>query len=564
MSVNQELVFMIDQLSREKGLEKEVMVEAMKAALLTAARKRYGHNADITAHLDMAIGQIELVHNQQVVERVISPGREITLEQAKRINPEAQIGDLITTSLDVEEFGRIAAQTAKQVIVQRVREAEREMVYEEYHKRQGDLVSGMAQRHERGDLIIDLGKAEAVLPRREQNFRETFRRGERLRVYVLEVRKESRGPQIIVSRTNPKLLEKLFELEVPEIAEGIVEIKGTVREPTGRSKIAVYSHDRDVDPVGACVGTRGSRVQAIVQELHGEKIDIVAWDRDAKSFVRNALAPAKPVKIIQKDAEGTMEVVIPDDQLSLAIGKKGQNVRLAARITGWKISVRGESEVAAAALGIAREALSGDAPVPLEALTGVNPEFLPQLREAGFEKVQAIRDATDEELLKVPGMTEEYLPFLREQVAACLAARKAHQAQLLAAALGGGLEKRLQFPGAAPSAAAVAEPAAAAPQPQEEQIPETPAAVADLAGEPQPDTEPAAELRDAGDAEAPQDESEPPAAAPPPAEAAASEESQEPRSPAAGLPGGEDAQEPDASLVPEGGAADASPEPRAP
>ena len=346
--MNRELLHLIDQISREKGIEKAILVEAILSAVLSAARKRFGSTENLTARLDENTGAIVLVSSKTVVHEdalVVDEGAAIRLEEAREIDANATFGDTIEIIHEIDDFGRIAAQTAKQVIIQKVREAERDMIYREFKDRQGELVNGMVARIEReGNLIVDLGKTEALLPRREQSFRETFRRGDRIRAYILEVKRSSSGHQLILSRTHPGFLIRLFEMEVPEIYEGIVEIKEAVRDPSGRAKIAVMSHDKDVDPVGACVGMKGMRVQAVVQELRGEKIDIIQWTNDQEQFVRNALSPAKVTRVHVDNVDKTMQVIVPDDQLSLAIGKRGQNVRLAAKLTHWKIDIKSESE----------------------------------------------------------------------------------------------------------------------------------------------------------------------------------------------------------------------------
>jgi len=345
--VNQELLHLIEQISREKGVEKSVVIDAVLSAVLSAARKRFGATDNIDARLDEETGAIVLFSSKTVryEDDIVDDSLEISLEEAHDIQPDAVVGDLVEVQHDIDEFGRIAAQTAKQVIIQKVREAERDMVYRDFKDRQGELVNGLVARIEReGNLIVDLGKTEGLLPRREQSFRETFKRSDRIRAYITEVKRASSGPQVILSRTHPGFLMRLFEMEVPEIYEGIVEIKGAVRDSSGRAKIAVVSHDKDVDPIGACVGLKGMRVQSVVQELRGEKIDIIQWIDDQVQYVRNALSPAKVARVYVNDAEKTMQVIVPDDQLSLAIGKRGQNVRLAAKLTHWKIDIKSESE----------------------------------------------------------------------------------------------------------------------------------------------------------------------------------------------------------------------------
>jgi transcription termination/antitermination protein NusA len=369
--VNQEILRIIEQISREKGIEKDILLAGVEAAVLSAAKRRYGAVDSLQAHFNPQTGTLALTIAKTVVAQLTDPKSEIALEQARAYDLEAKVGDALPIPLEVEGFGRIAAQTAKQVIIQKVREAERDIIYNEYKGREGELVNGVIQRFEKGDIILDLGKTEALLPRKEQSMRETFQRGERVRAYILEVRKSTSGPQIIVSRTHPGLVERLFEMEVPEIYEGIIEIKGAVREPNGRAKIAVYSRDRAVDPIGACVGMRGVRVQSVVQELRGEKIDIVQWSDDPAAFVANALSPAKIYKINVNPEGRAMEVIVEDDQLSLAIGKKGQNVRLAAKLTKWRLDIKSRSEYEQGLRTTAEGALAG-----LTAASGVVGEMV--------------------------------------------------------------------------------------------------------------------------------------------------------------------------------------------
>jgi N utilization substance protein A len=354
MTVQLNLTNIIDQVGKDKGIDKAVLIDALESALLKAAEKRFGANKEIEAHYQEETGEIELFLFKTVVEEVEEEDLEIALPDALELDPEAVLGDSLGVKLDSREFGRIDAQTAKQIIIQKVREAERDIVYKEYSSKKGEIITGIVHRFEKGDIIVDLGRAEAVIPKKEQVKREGYRQGERIRGIVLDVSNEPRGPQVVMSRTHPGFLMKLFQMEVPEIYEGIVEIKGAAREPGDRAKIAVISNNTDVDPVGACVGVKGSRVQAVVQELKGEKIDIIHYSEDSAIYVKNTLSPAVISKVITDAEEHAMEVIVPDDQLSLAIGKKGQNVRLAAKLTGWKIDIRTESE------GEAVEALSPD------------------------------------------------------------------------------------------------------------------------------------------------------------------------------------------------------------
>lgn len=338
----------IDQIVKEKGIDKLIVLEALEQAVLSAANKKYRNTRDLEAHYNEEIGEVELFEFVTVVEEVQDSYKEIDLEEAREVDPDVEIGDSLGMKMDASDFTRIAAQTAKQVIIQKVREAERETIFNEFISRKGELVNGIVRRYEKGELIVDLGRAEAVLPQNEQAPREVYRQGDRIKALITKIEMTGKGPQILLSRSNPGVLAKLFESEVPEIAEGIVEIKGVVREPGSRSKIAVYSHDSNVDPVGACVGMRGARVQNVVSELRGEKIDIIPWSEDVARFACNALAPAVVSKIYIDEEIKAMEIIVADDQLSLAIGKRGQNVRLAARLTGWRIDIKSETRAAEA------------------------------------------------------------------------------------------------------------------------------------------------------------------------------------------------------------------------
>ncbi|MEE9258554.1 MAG: transcription termination factor NusA [Nitrospinaceae bacterium] len=342
--MSMESLSIIDQISREKGIDKDILIDALKSAVEVAARKRLPHIQEIHTEFNEETGEVGILAEKTVVKKVENPDNEISLKEATKTSPDIVLGEKVLVPQALENYGRIAAQLAKQVILQKVREAEVDLIYQEYTDKKGCLVNGMASRFEHGDIIVDLGKTEGVLPRREQVFRETFNRGERIRAYVLDVRKTSRNATVILSRTHVGLIKNLFELEVPEINEGMVEIMGIVREPNGRTKIAVQTNDRDIDAVGACVGMRGMRVQSIVQELRGEKIDIVQFSEDPEVFIRNALSPAKISRIIMNEEERHMTIIVADDQMSLAIGKKGQNVRLAAKLVKWKIDIQGESQ----------------------------------------------------------------------------------------------------------------------------------------------------------------------------------------------------------------------------
>ncbi|HEX9741782.1 MAG TPA: transcription termination factor NusA [Nitrospiraceae bacterium] len=339
-----ELITVIDQLGREKGIDKARIIGAVEIALQTAAKKRFGQGENVKVEIDTKTGDISVISLKTIVETVTNPKAEISVLEARKVDDGAEVGDEIGSLIEMDELGRIAAQTAKQVICQKVREAEWEAVQKEYSTRQGDLINGIIIGQERRNYIVDLGKTEAILPIQEQIPRETYRRGDRVKALLLEVRKTPKDVQVILSRSHPTFVSKLFDLEVPEVGEKIVEIKGVVREPGDRTKIAVSSRDKAVDPVGACVGIKGSRVQAVVRELRGEKIDIIAWTNDPRVFIAEALNPASIEKVGIDEEKKSALVVVADSQLSLAIGKNGQNVRLAARLTGWKIDIISATE----------------------------------------------------------------------------------------------------------------------------------------------------------------------------------------------------------------------------
>jgi N utilization substance protein A len=339
-----ELLQIADAVAREKAIDRGIVIAAMEDAMAKAARSRYGAETDVHADINPKTGDLRLSRHMLVVEAVENPANQISLESARRHNPAAQLGDTIADALPPLEYGRIAAQSAKQVIVQKVREAERDRQYQEYKDRIGDIVNGLVKRVEYGNVVVDLGRGEAIVRRDEMLPREVFRNGDRIRAYIYDVRREARGPQIFLSRTHPQFMAKLFAQEVPEIYDSIVEVKAVARDPGSRAKIAVISRDSSVDPVGACVGMRGSRVQAVVNELQGEKIDIIPWSPDIATFVVNALAPAEVAKVVLDEDRERIEVVVPDQQLSLAIGRRGQNVRLASQLTGWDIDILTEQE----------------------------------------------------------------------------------------------------------------------------------------------------------------------------------------------------------------------------
>ncbi|MDG1369675.1 MAG: transcription termination factor NusA [Paracoccaceae bacterium] len=339
-----ELLQIAEAVAREKLIDPDLVIEAMEDSLGKAARSRYGAELDIRANIDRKSGEMTMFRAREVVEEVENHFIEMSLEEARAVNPEAEVGSIITDPLPPMDFGRVAAQTAKQVIVQRVRDAERERTYEEFKDRVGEIINGVVRRVEYGNVIVDLGRGEGIIRRDQLINREPFRVGDRVRSFIREVKEEARGPQIFLSRTAPEFMAELFKMEVPEIYDGVIEIKAVARDPGSRAKIGVISFDNSIDPVGACVGMRGSRVQAVVSELNGEKIDIIPWTEDGATFLVNALQPAEVAKVVMDEDAGRVEVVVPDDQLSLAIGRRGQNVRLASQLTGWDIDIMTEAE----------------------------------------------------------------------------------------------------------------------------------------------------------------------------------------------------------------------------
>jgi transcription termination/antitermination protein NusA len=393
-----DLAKILDQVSREKGVERTTLIKTLEEAVRAAARKKLGPNYDLEINFNDDLGEIEIFEFKEVVEHVTNESLEISLEEAKAIDPDAVVGDSLGVKMGTDELGRVAAQSAKQIIMQRLREAERNIVFDDFKDRRGEIVHGIVQRVDKGSIIVNLGRTEAELPQKEQIPKETYKQGDRIRAYILDVRQYSRGPQIILSRTHPNFLSMLFENEVPEISEGIINIVQVAREPGSRAKIAVYSKDSDVDPVGACVGMKGSRVQAVVQELKGEKIDIVPWDPDPAKFICNALSPAEIIRVIVDEADQTMNVVVPDDQLSLAIGRKGQNVRLASKISGWSLDVISESEYNKKLKDTYNSLLS---------LEGVGEATAMSLYHEGFRSINDLAGSTVEDITQVKGIDAE-------------------------------------------------------------------------------------------------------------------------------------------------------------
>ena len=389
----------IEQIVKEKGLSEEGLIEVIEAAVLSAAKKVYGDLPNIEAHYNPDIDEVEVFQFKVVTDEVEDPLTQISLKEARaRLDPNCQIGDELGEKLDASKLGRIAAQSAKQVIVQKVKEVERDAIYDEFITRKHEVISGFVHRFDRGDIIVNLGKAEGILKVKEQIPQENFKRGDRIQAYILDVGRHINKPQIELSRTHPQFLVKLYELEVPEVAEGIVEIVAVAREPGIRAKIAVRSHDPNIDPVGTCVGVKGARVQNIIQELRGERQDIIPWSEDPVRFVCNALSPAKVSKVIVDNDIRTMDVVVPDDQLSLAIGRKGQNVRLVARLTGWKIDVRSEDK---------ETVVSSGTVIPVTSIEGIDEDLAEELRRAGYESLEDLSHAEVEKLIDFEGIDEE-------------------------------------------------------------------------------------------------------------------------------------------------------------
>jgi len=393
-----DLLRTIEQVSRDKGIDAKILIEALEEAVRSAVRKKFGLEYELEVTFNREMGEIEVFEFKDVVDTVTDERLQVSLEDARKLDPESEIGDSLGMKMDTDALGRIAAQSAKQVIMQRLREAERDAVYEDFKDRKGEIINGIVQRFDKGAIIANLGKAEGELPLKEQIPKESYTQGDRVRAYIYDVKQFSRGPQVILSRTHPNFLSALFESEVPEISEGIVTIMQVAREPGSRAKLAVASKARDVDPVGACVGMKGSRVQAVVQELRGEKIDIVPWDPDPARFVCNALAPAEVLRVIVDAENRVMEVIVPDDQLSLAIGKKGQNVRLASRVSNWKLDVNGESEYNK---GL-REGYKS-----LHMLPGVGDKLATALHEVGYRSAEDISKAEPADLATIKGISDK-------------------------------------------------------------------------------------------------------------------------------------------------------------
>jgi len=397
--ITSDLERLVDAITREKSIPRDVVIEILESAIVAAARRKYGMTRDIEAMYNEELGEVELFEYHTVVEEVEDEDIEIDLEEAKELDPECQLGDSLGILMEIDDLGRIAAQTAKQVIIQKMRDAERELVFNEFKDRKGELITGIVRRFEKGNIIVDLNRAEAILPRREQVPTETYRPGDRVQAFVLDITRATRQPQVVLSRTHPGLLMKLFEMEVPEIYEGVVRIEACAREPGHRAKIAVSSVDPDVDPVGACVGLKGSRVQAVVGELRGEAIDIIPWHPDPARFIVHAIAPASVSRVYIDESTHTMELIVPDDQLAKAIGRRGQNVRLAAQLTGWRIDIFSDSKHAA---------MLDDARDEIGRITVIDETQVEYLVGAGFQTAQEVADSDAAEVAAILGIDEEF------------------------------------------------------------------------------------------------------------------------------------------------------------
>ncbi len=413
-----ELLQVADAVARDKGIDRDEVIEAMESAIQKAGRSKYGHDYDIRALIDRKTGEIRLARYVAVVEEVEDENTQMTLAQAQARDPNLQVGEFLVDPLPPIDFGRIAAQTAKQVIVQRVRDAERMRQFLEFQDRTGEIVNGLVKRVEFGNVYVDLGRAEALLRRDELIQRETFRVGDRVRAYIMAVRQEPRGPQIFLSRTHPQFMAKLFAQEVPEIYDGIIEIKSVARDPGSRAKIAVVSNDSSIDPVGACVGMRGSRVQAVVGELQGEKIDIIQWSQDPATFIVNGLAPAEVTKVVLDEETNRIEVVVPDDQLSLAIGRRGQNVRLASQLTGWDIDILTEQEESERR----QEEVKSRSQMFIDALD-VDDVIAHLLVNEGFTSVEEVAYVPAQDLGDIEGFDDEIAVELQSRAQAYLDGR---------------------------------------------------------------------------------------------------------------------------------------------
>ncbi len=419
----------IDQISREKGIDPQIVIHAIEDAIVVASRKYFKSNEELRGRINPETGDIDVFAVRKVVDSVTNPVREISLGEAREVKPDAQLEEEIEFQKPTVGLGRIAAQMAKQVIFQKVREAERESVYAEYHKHVGEVVNCVVKRFENGDIIVELGKTEGKLPKREQSRLESFAPSDRIRVIIIKVEKTAKGPQVIVSRTDPALVQHLFQTEVPEIYDGTVQIKSTAREAGERTKIAVSSREKDVDPVGACVGMKGTRVQSIIRELRGEKIDIIQWSDDVVTFATNSISPAKISRVSIVDSnDKIMEMVVEDSQLSLAIGKKGQNVRLASKLIGWRIDIKSEEEKRAE---VEREMdQMPAAPTPLEGIPGLTASLIQKLNSAGIGTVEQLAGLSPEDLQNIPGIGGKTIEKISDALSEYYTNSQAYQDQM--------------------------------------------------------------------------------------------------------------------------------------
>src|SRR3989442_6416306 len=416
----------IDQISREKGIDPQIVIHAIEDAIVVASRKYFKSNEELRGRINPETGEIDVYAIRKVVDTVTNPVREISLDEARTVKPDAQLEEEIEFKKPTVGLGRISAEIAKQVIFQKVREAERESVYAEYHKHVGEVVNCVVKRFENGDIIVELGKTEGKLPKRDQSRLESFSVSDRLRVVIIKVEKTSKGPQVIVSRTDPTLVQHLFQTEVPEIYDGTVQIKSTAREAGERTKIGVSSREKDVDPVGACVGMKGTRVQSIIRELRGEKIDIIQWHDDVVTFATNAISPAKISRVSIVDSnDKIMEMVVEDSQLSLAIGKKGQNVRLASKLIGWRLDIKSEEEKRAEVESQMDQMPA--APTPLEGIPGLTASLIQKLNAAGISTVEQLANLSPEDLENIPGIGGKTIEKISDALSEYYAQSPAYQ-----------------------------------------------------------------------------------------------------------------------------------------
>jgi N utilization substance protein A len=452
-----DLARLVDVVHREKNIPRDILIEVLESAMVAAGRKKFGPDRDLEAQFNEDLGEVELFEFRTVVDEVENDETEISIDLARIADPECEIGDSLGIKVGIEDLGRIAAQTAKQVIIQKIRDAEREMTFNEFKDRKGELITGIVRRFEKGNIIVDLGRAEAILPKREQVQTETYRQGDRIQAYVLDITRASRSPQVVLSRTHPGLLMKLFELEVPEIYEGIVRIEACAREPGHRAKIAVSSMDRDVDPVGACVGLKGSRVQAVVQELRGEAIDIIPFHPDPARFIVHAISPANVTRVFIDEHTHSMELIVPDDQLSKAIGRRGQNVRLAAQLTGWRIDIFSETK---------HDEVTDAAQSELGRIESLDEEMVDIIIRHGYRSAQELYDAEAYELGGILDIEDEEAEAIIEKAGTILEVLILEDREQKAAAAIAAAEA------AVAAAAAAAEALANAPEADDELPPE--------------------------------------------------------------------------------------------